>query len=339
MHVRKPIRTLIIGFGMISIGYSRDPKMKKYFQVATHYDAIMENENYSLIGVVDPSDRAKLQASHVNSSMPIYKNIELVPNKEDVDLIVLATPPNQRLGIIDHFPNLHSVIVEKPIGNDLISSEEFVKSCEVRSIFLYVNISRKYDQKLLEYKNGFEKQLGNIQGIFCTYGNGLKNNGFHLIDLITMFAGKVSWVQALHVGKSGSRKSQPVDSSFPFILGLSSGVCAMVQALDYAHYREMSMEIWGEKSKILFCLEGLLSVTVAREKHRFSEGNSELAFDKPLVQITGQGIAMRNLYKVVSDNYHSGFYDGSSVSNALHVMSVIECLNGSLTRKCEKVWV
>ena len=337
MPAKDPLRVLIIGFGMISIGYSRDQKMKKFFKIATHYEAIVSNENFSLIGVVDPSAESKFQASLLNHVFPIYECAEAVPNKNDVDMIVLATPPHVRQGIMEQFPNLCAIIVEKPISNDLPGAESFAKACKSKSIKLYVNTGRRYDTRIQELANGVIQTLGDLQGIFCTYGNGIKNNGFHLIDLITMFAGKVSWVQALPHKDETVSFEEFLGRTFPFTLGLGSGVCVMVQSLDYKHYREMSMELWGAKSKLLFCLEGLLYSITHRKEHRFSEHDFELEFDSSTYGVTGQGVALQNLYKLVANDNHLGTYDQRHISDALHVMNVIESLELSVTKGFKKV--
>ena len=49
--------------------------------------------------------------------------------------------------------------------------------------------------------NNLNKDIGKIQSAFGLYGNGLNNNGTHLIDWSRMFLGEVNWVQAIANGE------------------------------------------------------------------------------------------------------------------------------------------
>ena len=45
----------------------------------------------------------------------------------EIELLILTTPPEKRLDFIDSFPNLKSIVVEKPLGVNLSESLTFCK--------------------------------------------------------------------------------------------------------------------------------------------------------------------------------------------------------------------
>ena len=64
----------------------------------------------------------------------------------------------------------------------------------------------------------FTKDIGKIQSAFGLYGNGLKNNGSHLIDWARMFLGEVSWVQSLANGNFIEEGTIINDKNFQFVM-------------------------------------------------------------------------------------------------------------------------
>ena len=54
-----PLKTLLIGFGGIAHGLAVDDRMAKWFPVATHIQALEQNPNFQLTGIVDPDPHAR----------------------------------------------------------------------------------------------------------------------------------------------------------------------------------------------------------------------------------------------------------------------------------------
>ena len=65
--------------------------------------------------------------------------------------------------------------------------------------------------------------MGDVQGAFLVYGNGLSNNATHMVDLTRMLLGEIAAVQ-VPAGLNGYREG-PLDDDInvPFVLRLQSG--------------------------------------------------------------------------------------------------------------------
>ena len=232
----------------------------------------------------------------------VTNSIENINGKDKYEIAVLATPPDSRLEIIKHFPSLKGIIVEKPLGESYASSVQFIEECNRRGIAVQVNLTRRSDVVMKQFAHGnLKKLIGNIQFAFGSYGRGLHNYGVHLIDLVRMLIGEIVMVRGISTNKHYESGPLEDDYNFSFVLETLNGVQVIMQPLDFSHYREGTLDIWGEKGRIEIVQEGLNYIETTIDHCRSLTGAFELASDQRKIFKTGYGEALYNLYENLDD--------------------------------------
>lgn len=297
-------RSVIVGFGRIANTISEDKKMARYFPMASHAQVIDAHPGFELTDIVDPA-------------------IEGAAKIEDVDaeFAVLAIPPEPRLDVIKALPSLKAVLVEKPMGD-----EKLLEYCEDKGIAVHVNFWRRGDtlyRELADWR--LKKLIGTPQAVFCTYGNGLYNNGSHLVDFLRMLLGEVTDVTRTTepktlkaLGCSSPNIINDFHVGFHMVCG---GIPVSVLPLDFEHYREVGVDIWGAKGRLTLYQESLLVCSYKKRPHRGMTNQNEIDNVAPLVLKTTQDTALYNIYDSIlsGDTLSSG-------RNALETHRVLDAV-------------
>jgi len=295
----KPHPTIAIGFGKIAAGYAEDPLTARYYPYATHAQVLRDHPAFDWIGAIDP-DPARCQSAQDHWAVPsVATAIEQLPAniRDRIEVAVLATPPDARLACLDHLPNLKAVLVEKPLGTTQQAAVEFVQACNARGIAVQVNLWRRADETFRTWAEGqLLAAIGQPQAALAVYGNGFLNNGTHLLDVLRMLLGEIAWVQMVAAPLPSAPLPIPGDRNLCGQVGLRSGLIVSVQALDFADYREVSLEVWGDRGKLAIWNEGLNSVVIPRSPNRAISEAFELDYDHPQQQPTTVGHALYRMY-------------------------------------------
>ena len=251
----------LVGFGQIAQGYLRDPKMRATLRYATHAQVLRDHPHFVWDAVVDP-DPALLAAAREEWAIgDVAASPAALAGRDAIEVLVLATPPGDagRLEPLAAFPNLRAVVVEKPLGVDLPSSERFLSACAQRSLHVQVNITRRADATVNALASGgLGERIGAVQAAFGLYGNGIANNGTHMVDLVRALLGEVDAVQA--AGDPRRRFAEgpiPGDRNIPFTLTLANGLSVPFAPVRFAHYRETALDLWGERGRLSYSRGGL----------------------------------------------------------------------------------
>ncbi len=330
----KPLRTVVIGFGKMSSTYANDPVMAKYYPYATHAQVLAVNPHFEWLAVVDPVAAARDDAQNCWKIPAVADVKDLGALVSEIEVAVLATPPESRIGIIDSLPNLRAVLVEKPLGRSLKESIEFLESCSRRNIHVQVNFWRRADSQFQQLKAGSLSELvGEIQIAHGIYGNGLLNNGVHLIDFIRMLFGEVESVAPL--GKHLPFNGSPIigDINCGFVLSLSNGLVLPIQPVQFTHYREVGLEIWGQNGHLAILNEGLTLTHREREANRGMSGEYELPFDKASYLTSTVGDALFRMYDDLARALDTGSAFCSPGESALRTATIVEAVLESQRRK------
>ncbi len=333
------LKTILIGFGNIAAGYSNDNTMNKYIKYATHVQVLKDHPDFILKVVVDKDKNALLEAKNKWYIDQVFENINDIKNHDDFDVAVIAIPPEGRLDVIKRFPNLKAIILEKPVAENINEAKRIIEFCKNKSILVQVNFPRRFDKKIINHCKNFNKDIGKIQSAFGLYGNGLNNNGSHLIDWSRMFLGEVDWVRSIANGKF--LKEGPInnDLNFSFILGFKSQIILMVQPLEFKKYREILLDFWGEKGRLFFCQEGLISSLSYKRNHRFSQNDYEIENDKQVFNLTNQSEALYELYSNLSQSILKNSRLKSDLNNAFMVMKIIKKIEKSFKENDSKILI
>jgi len=296
-----PASTVLVGFGKIGAGYAADRKMSAYFDYASHAQVLRDHPAFDWTAVVDPSETARNAASAWNVPV-VVPRIEDLPADFRPDVAVIATGPDVRDAALARFDGLKLAVVEKPLGTDIATAERLVADCAARQVGMQVNLFRRAEAATRALaEGGLAERIGAPQAIFGVYGNGLRNNAVHMIDLVRMLAGEVRAVQALAPATPLGASPVAGDLAVPFALTLESGVVAVLQPLDFAHYREVGLDIWGTKGRLEILQEGLLMRASPRVPHRALDEGNEVASDAPEIVPGNYGHALYALYESAAD--------------------------------------
>lgn len=275
------LRTLIVGFGSIASGLDQDRRMARYFDYASHGQALAAHPAFDWQGAVDLRPEA-LAIARDRWKLPVAEtDLAAAVSKVRPEVAVLATPPGRRAEAVAAMPDLKAVLVEKPLsGPDDSDGAALAALCAERGIPVLVNYWRRADRLFQELAaGGLHKHVGNAQAAFALYGKGLANNGSHMIDFLRMLLGEVAEVQALGTTRPAPKSPVPRDVQLPFALTLESGLVASFGTCDFDHYREVGIDIWGETGRLEILLEGLSVRRYPRAENRGLEDAYEISPD------------------------------------------------------------
>ncbi len=292
-----PFKTVLFGFGMMGSGFSDDPVMAQYFDYASHAQVLRDHPLFSWEAVVDPSEKA-LKFAGERYNIPILaKNVNELTDKIRPDVAIIATPPRNRQAIIEMLPGLKGVIVEKPLGANIEESRLFVETCNKRGVHVQVNFWRRGDELFRKLADGeLEKYIGQPLTAFGLYGNGIRNNGIHMIDFVQMLFGEIEHYQLLTPESSFSEGPIKDDRNIGFLLRLNKGFTVVYQPIPFNSYREVSLDIWGEQGRLGIYQESLGIYHYHRTKNRAIKDEWEIASDKPVFIKQTCGRALYNMY-------------------------------------------
>jgi predicted dehydrogenase len=322
-------RTVLVGCGKIGVGYADDRVMARHYKYTTHAQVLAVHPGFEWYAAVDTNPEA-VRHTAGRWNVKGATSIATLPDLTTIEIAVLAVPPGQRLSILDSMPNLRAVVVEKPLGATATEAEEFVAICERRRIEVQVNLPRRCDGT---HRNlaagGLFQRIGRPQGATLVYGNGLMNNGTHMIDLTRMLLDEV-----VEVTPASCRpyREGPIeaDTNVAFVLRLKSGIAVFGLPVSYAHYRELTLDVWGERGRLSLSQEGLCLTTWPIAPHRAMQDEREIVTDAPTVEITTIGDAQRSVYDDLEDALTVGRTPASSGRSALQTARVVDAVKRAM---------
>ena len=261
------MKSVLVGFGRIGNSIRHDAKIARYFKYASHAQVLKEHPAFEWIGVIDPDPQARERAM---SEWGIAAWPMIEPLKE-AEFAVLTCPPGERLRVVKNLAELRACLIEKPLGPQ---GREFLDYCAGRDISVSINFWRR---AVPDYRRALE-DIGAVQAVHAVYGNGLYNNGSHLIDFCDMLFGKPALANrispAMTLGALGC--SGPInDYAVDFVL-VHPGFTVTAHAIDYRHYREFALDIWGTKGRLEIRAESQELTMWLVKNHRGMENQKEV---------------------------------------------------------------
>jgi predicted dehydrogenase len=282
--------------------YSDDPRTHRYYRHCSHAEVLAQHPAFAWEAAVDsdPSVLAKTQArwdvAYGATSMS-----DLVSHYQP-EVLVVATPPSAYFTTVAACPGLKAVLCEKPLGSSLEEAREFLDLCDRLGVLVQVNLWRRCDAFYRRLAEGeLTALVGRPQVISGVYGNGLLNNGTHLVDFCRMLFGEVAEVRALGPALTASRSSFAGDLDVACSLQFAGGATAILQPLDFGCYREIGLDIWGEQGRLELLNEGLTSRLSRRAPNRALTGADEIEADAPRMLPSTVGEALLQVYDNLAD--------------------------------------
>ncbi len=331
--------TTLIGFGKVAFSMSNDKKMAKFIKYQTHAQVLKSNKNFLWNAVVEP-DKEKRELAKKKWKIPIVvDSISKLPQDHKIDVMVITTPPEDRMLLLPFIKRVKkAVILEKPISNSYKNSIKFYRECKRQKLKVQVNLFRRLDKEMIKVKETIlSKKLGNLQAGFCVYGNGLYNNALHMVDLIRMLFGEISFVQAIAEDSQFNNCTMKNDFNIPFIIFTKKGGSIIFQPINFNFYRDIYLDFWGEKGRLEIFQEGLFYRLSGVKKHRAIDGLNEISIDKMKYKKTNCGYAYYNIYENLAKHLKKKIKLLSPIENAILSEQVLFFVNESKKKKFKKI--
>lgn len=328
--MKNKLKTALIGFGRIGQANAQDTVMGRALKYASHAQVLAEHPDFDWFAVVDRSATARQIAQEEWEISDTAESANELGARNDIEVAVIATPPDKRMDIIEAFPNLKAVLVEKPLGLDLESASRFVELCSKRRILVQVDLLRRADIFTRRLVDGhLEELVGSPQAVFGIYGNGLLNNGTHMVDLIRMLFGEIASVQVIGKPMFEVESPFPQDCNDAFCLLTERGVNVVMQSVKFEHYRENGIDIWGTSGRFSYMHGGLTLLSYPRAASRMVSGEQEIVVDKAQHHESTLGTALYEMYSNLAAAINSEEELLSSGESALKTASVIAVIQES----------
>lgn len=307
-----PFTTVLIGFGKVADTMRHDARMARYFPDASHAQVLARHTAFDLAAVVDPAEDARVRAQRDWSVPCVAADLQALPKRERFTAAVIAAPPTGRLAVLEALPNVRAILVEKPLGATLPEARAFVEVCQARRIAVQVNYWRRAVPAFRALAAGaLVEEVGEVQAVFGLYGNGLMNNGSHLIDFLRMMCGDVETLAA-NGGSEAAASSVPGDSNVACLLRLANGATAALTPVDFGAWREVSLDIWGARGRLSVMQESLAMTRYPRAENRGLDNEWEIDSGAGETAPVETGISLQAMY----DNLAAATDGGSLLSPA-----------------------
>ncbi len=292
------LRTIVIGFGQIAHGLAMDEKMAEHFEYATHAQVLRDHPAFDWRGVVELAEGPRVRAARDWRVPHVSDDLSAVASAVLPEVAIITAPPGRRADMLEALPGLKAVLIEKPLdapgGAD---GARFLETCARRGVEVLVNYWRRGDETMQALAGGdLTGKIGGVQALTGLYGDGLFNNGGHMIDLIRMLTGEITAVRALAPLKRLKNAPIPGDPNIPVALDLAGGAIATLQPLDFSVYREVGLDIWGTTGRLAILQEGLSARHFSLTDNRGLMDEREIASDKPAPLPATAGRALYRLY-------------------------------------------
>ena len=219
---------------------------------------------------------------------------------------------------------MKGVLVEKPFSSSIQEAEEFIDYCRLKEIKVFSCYPRRFDETMNRLKDcEISKMVGQPMVVFATYGNGLENNGSHLINMIEFLLGEIKYIQVTNFKSAFVEGPIKNDLNIGFNCTLTSGVSVSISPIRFNEYREVGVDIWGSLGRLQILHEGLTIIHTSRVKSRTLADAYELEHDQSKIIKTTIGSA---LYKVY-DNLSAALVDNNILSTGADAVRVMKIIN------------
>jgi len=231
----------IVGLGRMGHLFENDPLMKKPCTHAGAYNYL--GDKVKLVAGCDlREDRLKLFKEKWNVD-GLYKDYKEMLNKENLDILSVCTHAQEHKEIIIEAARsgVKAIFCEKPFSTNLKDAEEMIKVCEENKVILYVDHTRRFDNKWRKVKEILDQGLiGDIKVVNAYSTAGLLNGGIHLFDLLRFYNGEIDSVKGI------LKKDNSTDASGIGFLKFKNGSYCFMD-IDYRDYVLFQITLIGSK--------------------------------------------------------------------------------------------
>jgi predicted dehydrogenase len=326
-------RTVVVGFGAVADRLADDPVMARHFAYASHVQALAALPAMGWDAVVDPDPAARARARDRWGIARVVASLDALADAAAYDIAVLAGPPATRAVALDRLPGLRAVLVEKPIAADAAGAERFASRLRAGRVLAQVNHWRRAEPGCRALAaGGLAARIGRVQGAFAVYGNGLDNNGSHLVDMIRMLLGEPVAARALGPARAVAGAPLAGDVAVPFTLTFGDDVCVTAHPIDFRRYREIALDIWGTEGRLVIDQETLAARALPVRPHRALAEAREIAADAAEAVPLAPGCALRLMHENLLEALDRGAPLVAPLDDALTTARAVAAIRRSAER-------
>lgn len=312
---------LLAGLGRIGATY--DIEGKENHVPRSHLGAIQANQAFRIAHLVDPNDSAFLAVQkHWNLDSALFVKT-LSSLKEQCDVCVFATHPNERIEELEFSLNRGAkvIIFEKPLSRSYDEAKRILDIWKKSPLkpHVLVNFTRRFDQRYQSLKNSLDAAPDRI---VCYYSKGLENYASHHIDLVQDWFGEIESVQAF-----GDLEAENPD----FLCSIKGGLKAVFIGVPERDYDVFDMQLWFKDKRIDIVNGGTEIRRYLPHNDLYYNNYTHLVEEKSSA-LNGLVSGITGLYErvrqLLSDNNEISSAD--SLKYAVNVMKVIEAVKQSV---------
>ncbi|MFD0680771.1 MULTISPECIES: Gfo/Idh/MocA family protein [unclassified Paenibacillus] len=247
--MNRKINCAVIGLGKIGLLYDLESNREK---PSSHTLAYHLNDNYNLVGAVDPLVEKELILEKFVPSAKFYPKVEQLFYDHAIDVVSVCTPPYNRYHLIQKILEYSSpkiIFCEKPIESSFVNAKKLISLINQTDTILIPNFSRRWNQGMQKVR---ECIIDNVYGrpikIHIRYTRGIFNTGSHLFDLIRFMLGDIEEVRVLE--KITTSAEEEGEYSFTFHFRVNSNIIGYAEAFNDQNYYMFEIDIYFEYGKV-----------------------------------------------------------------------------------------
>ncbi|MGD8980451.1 MAG: Gfo/Idh/MocA family oxidoreductase [Desulfobacterales bacterium] len=125
-----------------------------------HGIGICETNGFELHAVCDLNPQRLKMAKHRFPEVNVYPNTEKLANNDNVDLVIIATPPNSHAKLcLQMMANKKHVVCEKPLALSRKETDRMLEMAEKMQVHLSCHQNRRWDPDFMAIKRALHEDL------------------------------------------------------------------------------------------------------------------------------------------------------------------------------------
>jgi predicted dehydrogenase len=303
-------KAVLIGAGSIG-GFKPDHVENELTGIISHGHAI--NRLCNPVAVVDPDKEKRFYVKNKWRFAMALPDVDLVPDKADIDLWVIATPPETHRRIFEQLlPYIRgkTVLLEKPVGMDRQDAELIAGFAKRNKVRVYVNYQRCY-------LSSFQKKAvldftGDFEEVVLHYVRGFHRDACHFFALLRLWGVEIKNPQLSKIGYADFSKADLTLS------GMADHVHLI--AHDGRVADTFRVEVVGKKGRVVFEDHGkLLCSYPHKQEATFGSSYKSWGHVPEVMTATGLDNGLEAVY-----NHILARQPGFSVGDAVAVWQMME---------------
>lgn len=187
----RPIPAVVIGLGNIGFLFDLDDKRKGIWSHARAYTLCPDTD---LIGAVEPdADKGRLFSGRY-PGVPVFASFNELASTLQPELVSICTPTGSHRSLLQEAlaaPCVRGIICEKPFAENADQAREMVRAAAASGKVVAVNHTRRWTSAYVALAGAvLQGEIGQLVCLRAVYPGQIHNIGTHLLDVLTMVAGR-----------------------------------------------------------------------------------------------------------------------------------------------------